>query len=386
MKKAIKKVTVFLLLFSFIFCCAGCKDETNQSIRESENSKSDSSKSNKEKSSNNKKSAGVKSGKITEYHKDNAPVRMINTGDYWYSLIGVYGNNDYKLTVSESPEDLNVVYEINDTEIWYFEANNDYAVWCEETENESKLMLYKNSDSKVTDVYTADTTDKVGILHIGLYRDYVYYIESDYENNTDSIIEYDIKNNSKESIFSTKLSENNSIMNITVKENNLTGTVLKEGKFEIILIDLDSDNTPVVTELPKNADYVYNTAYDSVNDTYAIYYADKDNKEHIGIYNQKMKECKNIVTFNDNVYANYDYIECYDGHVYWVFQVIASGNVADHYKLVDYNYIDDKIKEYERTFYFSKSNNDMYALSFDSKMYENIVLDKYEIKPEVYQA
>ena len=363
MKRFIKNVTLFLLIFSVIFCCTGCKFYVKSNILDDDS---------------------VKLKKLAEYPKTNAPVKIINTGDYWYSLIGTYGNDNYKLTVSENPEDLNVVYEIKDSSIWCFEANNDYAVWSEIKETENKVMLYENSDNKVTDIYTIDTTEDFHISHIGLYKDYVYYIESDYENNTESIVEYNINSNSTKRIYSIQGLEDNVITNLSVKENYLTIT-LDNDKIDIVLIDLDSDNKPIITELPENAYYVYDVAYDNINDTYAVYYADKDKKEHIGVYNNKMKEIKNILTFNENCYAYQDCIECYDGHLYWISQANVSGNISDHYQLVDYNYIEDKPKEYKRTFYFSRSSNAMYGLSFDkSGEYENIVLDKYDIKTTDY--
>ncbi|MEE0265763.1 MAG: hypothetical protein UD936_09070 [Acutalibacteraceae bacterium] len=364
MKNIFKNVTIFVFITSIILCCTGCENEVKNNIGEPDS---------------------VKAEKLTEYPKNNAPVKTINSGDYWYSLISTYGNDDYKLSVAENPKDLNVVYEINDSSIWCFEANNDYAVWNEKRENENKLMLYKNSGSEVTEIYTVDTTNEVHLSHIGLYKNYLYYIETDYKNKSDSILRYDIKNKVYENIYSVKIFDENAIMNLSVDENYLTASVIDNDKVNIVLIDLASDDNKVVTELPENVSYVYDAAYDKVNDTYAVYYADKKDKEHTGIFNNKMKEIKNVVTFNENVYAYQDSIECYDGHLYWIFQVNASGNVSDHYQLVDYNYIEDKPKEYERTFYFNRTNDSIYALSFDkSGDYQNIVLDKYNLKPESY--
>ena len=364
MKKAFKNTTVFLLLFTVMIGNVGCKVEVN-----TDKGSADSGKSTR-----------VKSQKVAEYPKSNAPIKIINADNYWYSLIGSYGNDDYKLTVSENPEDLNVVYEINDAAIWDFEANSDYIVWSEIKENENRVMLYKNSDGKVTDIYTADTTDEVHIANVGLYKDCLYYIETDYKNCIDSIIEYDVKNDTTEIIYTTKCAENNSIMNLSVKENYLTAATRDDNKIEMILFDLNSDNKPVITELPDNTEYVYDVAYDNINDTYAIYYADKDKKEQMGIYNKKMKDIKNIVTFNENVYAYQDNVECYDGNVYWIYQANVSGNVTDHYILEDYDYIKDRPKQYERTFYFTRVNGSLYRLSFDKDgEYKNIVLNKHEI-------
>ena len=72
-----------------------------------------------------------------------------------------------------------------------------------------------------------------------------------------------------------------------------------------------------------------------------------------------------VFTFSKNHYAYQDKIECYDGHIYWIAQANAIGAITDHYKFFDYNYLEHKSTEIDRTFSFYRIESDLYLLRFN---------------------
>ena len=130
----------------------------------------------------------------------------------------------------------------------------------------------------------------------------------------------------------------------------------------------DLQNKAIVFEsaLPTDTKHVFAASYDSVNDTCALYYADGDS-EDIGFLKEGDTTISSVFTFAENHYAYQDKLECDNGHIYWIDQANVSGMVADHYKLVDYNYLEHKVVETPRAFDFCRYDGVLYTLSFNKK-------------------
>lgn len=314
---------------------------------------------------------------ITSYECENAPLKTINAGDYWYSIIGEYGKDGYAFSASRSPEEINIIYEAEDSRNWYFEATENYAVWSEDYENYISYKLYTRADNSVTEVFRADETPGFQISNVAIYEDGIYFSYIDYEKETADIVCYDISEETAESVFAADFAKEYSIMNFEIVENYLTATVCINDEIKVVVFELDNQKAPLITDLPEYVFYVYDVSYDYVKSTYALYYRDSDGKEHIGVLNTEENEIKNILTFNENYYAYEDNITCLDGHIYWISQANTSGYIAEHYKLVDYDYIEDVPEEYKHTFYFRLSEEGFYYLSFNNgRDYEKILLSK----------
>ena len=146
-----------------------------------------------------------------------------------------------------------------------------------------------------------------------------------------------------------------------------------EGEAELIKLDLAGGGQERIP-LSASVGFVFACAYDSVAGGFAVYYSDTDGGEHIGTVNAKNGKIKKVFTFGANLYAYQDTIEFYDGHLYWVQQINASGNVAEHYRFVDYDCKKDTAEEYLKTFSFSLAEDGITLLAFNAVDYDAIYL------------
>ena len=122
--------------------------------------------------------------------------------------------------------------------------------------------------------------------------------------------------------------------------------------------------------------YTYSVSYDSKNDVCALYYADEDS-EDIGIIKEGETEISSVCTFSENYNAFREEIECHDGHIYWIFQADVSGMVADHYTLVNYNYLKHRPIETKRILDFFRDGSKLYSLRYNERDYTHIDLCQY---------
>jgi len=327
---------------------------------------------------------GNKSNSVSEsvasFPKENAPSKIIKAGDIWYSFINEYGSDRYVFSIGSNPSETNAVYETSGGSIWFFEGNEKYAFWCEKDEDENHFMLYNREKNTTEEIYTIKNTEwdfQPG--NVGLYKDSVFFAINRYgplsNVNSAAIIGYDITMDELYVLFNSGYDNNNMISSFSVDENYMIISLCEADIQKIVLIDLDSPDTFFKGELSENVLYVYDAAYDSSTSEFAIYYMDVNGAEHIAL--PYVGGEKNIFTFNKNWYAYQDSIECFDGHIYWIGQHDISGNVAEHYRFVDYNYETDVSTEKEMTFHLSPGDEGIYLLSFDEMLYKNIELSLY---------
>jgi hypothetical protein len=154
-------------------------------------------------------------------------------------------------------------------------------------------------------------------------------------------------------------------------QDGLLSIAVPEG---ITVLDLNSGETVYKNPLPTDTYYVFSVSYDAVNKACALYYADSDS-EDIGIMKQGDTAIRSIYTFGSNQYAYQDQIQCLNGRIYWISQYNVSGNVTDHYSLVEYDYLSDLPNETQRTLNFYVDEHGEYLLRFDrSGEFHNIDL------------
>jgi hypothetical protein len=304
---------------------------------------------------------------------EEAPVKTINAGNKWYSLIGRYLGDEFSLSVSESYDGVNKVYSTSGVDIWFFEANEALAAWCEKNGAELNFMVYSAESGKTEKVFSASIEKGFSPANVGVWRESVYFAYTDYAAKSAGVMRYDTATGELSRFCELEFLGEYSCTSLSVDGASLLISAGKGKEAELIKIGLESGSK---TEIPlsDSADFVYACACDTAGEGYAVYYRDAKGAEHIGTVNPKNGKIKNIYSFGANVYAYRDTLELHGGHLYWVTQVNSTGNVADHYRLVDYDCAENTADEYLRTFSFSLAEDGVTLLSFNAVNYDGIYL------------
>ena len=306
---------------------------------------------------------------------ENAPVKTVRAGDTWYSLLGSYGSGEFRLSVSDTYYSFDTVYETAGVSIWFFEANEKCAAWCEMTADARVFMIYDTAKAKTEEIFRIGLDDGYQNANVGVYEDGVYFTHIDYDKESACIMRYSVNSGMMEEFYRLEYKGEYSCTGFSVDGGTLLLCSGRDGMSALTEINLKS-GTDTVRKLDKSVGFVYGCAYDTVTKDSAIYYRDTEGKDHIGVVYRENGKIKNLFTFGENVYAYYDTLESYGGHVYWVNQANVTGIVSDHYRFIDYNYVDGTVEEYIRTFSFTVVNDGIILLSFNKAEYDAIYLSE----------
>lgn len=193
-----------------------------------------------------------------------------------------------------------------------------------------------------------------------IFENNAYFCTIDYEQQKVRVLKYDIVSKTTTDVHTATFNEENQPYTINVENEYLSFACSNEIKV------FNLPNNEIVFELilPGSVEYVYAVSYDSANNLCAIYYAD-NNSEDIGILKEGDKTVSSVFTFSPNHYAYQDKIECFNGHIYWTAQANVTGLVTEHYKFIDYNYLEHKANKIDKSFNFYRKGNDLYILRFN---------------------
>lgn len=296
--------------------------------------------------------------RLASYEED-VPAQMIRAGEYWITLVSAYGSANYAISVSTDPEELRVVYAAEGAGVWFFEATEEYVAWCEWDGDNREYKVYSIADGRVETIFSADVSEHYQPSNVGILGDGIYYGYIDYPGEKAGIFRYDMNSRSTELVCETKYAEAYSIMCLSVEGQYLSYASM-DG---IRAVDLQSGDTVFAYQCPENVAYIYAVSYDASQDVMGIYYADNDS-EDVGVVREADGEPLSLFTFNAHHYAYQDQIRCADGHIYWINQANVSGQIADHYNFVDYNYMNHTYSEVTKAFHFSLYGDTVYLLRF----------------------
>ena len=316
---------------------------------------------------------GPKPNCIASYGRDNAPLQILSVGNRWVALVGELASDDYFVSVSDSSQTLNNVYSVQDVSIWFFTADEDCVVWCEATDTVYTYKAYLFDQAKVETIASIQAGDNYQPMNVGIYDQNVYYTSIDYSKQTVTVNAYNIDTKITAAVLSEPLVEGGAPYPISVEGNYLSYA----GADSVKVIDLNNGESVWDVSLPKEVEFVYAISYDVANDACGLYYCDEDS-EDLGILQKGATEVKSHFTFHENHYAYHDQIRCTNGHLYWITQANVTGQTTDHYVFVDYNYLNPKAKNIERTFYFSLNGDTIFTLQFNQDgNYELINLNQH---------
>jgi hypothetical protein len=326
---------------------------------------------------NNPPAEPLETETLISFDKDLAPMKTVKTDDYYYSLFGEFNSKTFFLSVSESPEIKEIVYESRDADIWYFDAYGDKAVWCEKSEDGNSFKLY-DKGSGVKEIFFSDTSEGYQNSNIAVYKDNAYFSYIDYSRERASVMRYDTKTGKNTELYTFDFNGELSIMNLAVCENKLVVTGYLSEKVSVVISDLDA-KSPDITVPLLDVSYVYAVGYENGTDKIAIYYRAKDGSEYIALSSVSDFKTENIYAFAADCYAYQDSIEMHDGKVNWILQKNETGFVADNFSFLSYNIGSRELYEKKNAFYFTTHENDVYLLSFDKAgEYEKIIYSKYK--------
>ena len=300
------------------------------------------------------------------------PVKLVKTARYWVSLVGWYGGSDYGISVSDTAQDLHVVYNAENVSIWFMGADDEYVIWCERSEEFYTYKVYSMQNKTTETIFRAVCGEEMQLQNVAIYNGFAYYSYMDQASQQAHIFRYDLQKKTAEPVFSAAWEEDRSIMSFAV-QNGLLSVAVPAG---ITVLDLTSGETVFEYALPADIYYVFSVSYDAANEACALYYRDSDS-EDIGILRRGDTAVLSVYTFGSNQYAYQDQIRCLNGHVYWISQYNVSGNVTEHYSLVEYDYLNHTPNETNRTLNFYVDQQGTYLLRFDRDgRFRNIVLSK----------
>ena len=342
MKKAVSLALILLLTLS-LFAVSGCSKSIKQ----------------------------VDLQVIKSFPEDVAPSQVVKTENHWIFLMNTYGKSKYSISIGENIEKHNEVYSVDDVKIWYIDANEKAVVWSERNSDSVIFKLYNFKAKNVETVFEI-SREKYQPMNVGIYLNNVYYGWIDYENNKVYACTYDVDSKETSVFYEEDYIEEN-----LPYSTNLDGEyLLFVSSDRIKVFDLKNNEIPFDTSLPDNVVYAYSASYDHINDTCAIYYADGDS-EDIGILKESDFLIASHITFTENIYAFHEKVECVDGHIYLIRQMNVSGQIADHYDYIDYDYIEHMPLEGDRAFSFCRSGDEIYLLRYNGSEYTHIELCKY---------
>ena len=302
----------------------------------------------------------------TVFEDENALPKLMAVSDgVFYTMTGLYGEDDYRLSVSEAVDEQNFVYETKGVGIWYLYADGDHAAWAEWDDSGYEYKIYDRKNDEVRTFESVKTVeDEDQNKQMGFCDGRLYYTLDDYKAGKTSILCYDPASDKKETLYEAGLSENG--FALSVNNGVLTAYVGEsEGtRQQLVQIDLKSGEKKEI-EVPGDLDSLYAVSYDNGNDLIALYYhAEGSETEDIGTFTPGDKEIKSLYSMPENLYAYRDRIDIKDGTLYWVTQVNASGVIADHYTLTVYDCKKDRPKQYKSSFGYALADDGLYILSF----------------------
>ena len=314
--------------------------------------------------------------KTTEivYDPNDRAYLIANYGNIWYTFTNKYKTSHYELSVSNKPENLEIVYETDDVSISCLYGNEDYAVWSEikDYNGDYKVIYYyyDKDENQVWELLVLPfTQDQPQSNNLGLYKDRIYYEVLDYSSGTIEIIEYNITTNETKTIYTItgKTAGELKSQSIDIKDNNLLVTTFIKNKPTIMHINLDKlsteDYKPNFIYLNNPILNIYSASYD--NGKYAVYYNDSES-DKIGIYTNKGVLQKNISKFSKKSFAYNDKIYFKGGKLYWINlnNKNSSKPISNKFKLMIYDLKNDKTYEVNKIFDFNISNSKIYGLGF----------------------
>ena len=200
---------------------------------------------------------------LQSFPKEQAPSQVVKTENRWVMLNSTYGGTDYTVSVGDIPDRANPVYTANDVSIWYFEANDKAAVWCEKTEGFHTFKVHV-FETNMTDTVAQVATD-TGFQpqNVGIYLNAVYYCFIDYQQQSVQVLAYDLETKTTTEFYTAPFREE--LQPYTIhSDNEYLSFVCSE---YVKVFHSQSREVVFDSALPEDTEHVFGVSYDSKKDT-----------------------------------------------------------------------------------------------------------------------
>ena len=333
-------------------------------------------------------------------YTDNLPSQFVITGDtdapiYNMIIADYYGRSYSKIATGNALDELEIIYTANysSEEEWHINkiaANDRNIAWGEYkiASDDSEHYLIKNYDCEtreieiVTEVIPPKGEEQHQVFDMGFVGNTLYFLLSDYDNNSNKIIAKDFNDNTETVVveypfLDDEFPGNLPITFLKVKDSLLICNNKVGGISYLEVYQSQTGELIRSTALPDYVEMVFGADYNHEKDTFAVYFMKNMESPYgigdgVAVIKAGETEIKEFYTMGEYTLLYRDKISIHGDTVYCVFQSNISGMIIDHYQGLLYNYVSDKPKEIERCFYLDQHEKDLYGLVFSNKT-ENIV-------------
>lgn len=311
--------------------------------------------------------------RLATFEKGSARSHVIPVGEYWYCVIGEYGKSEKQISVSRAIDETNVIHTAKGGELSSFVASDGGCAWTEKNDEGYFYYCYSAKNGKVTKLRTSADSDPQ-IQNIGINGECVYYAYIDYTDESAAIYSYDMSSGNTAELCPLAYEAEATIDCLSVGGGYLSAVMLKGDVSVLISVDLGRGKKDEI-ELPAEVSRVFDVAFDSSTQKWALYFSD-ENQEKIGVLDGG--KVVTLAAFSPIQFAYRDEIDFYDGKVYWVRETTDTAPSEAKYVLVAYDYASGDSKEYENAFFFNVDANGLLALKYDGKeSFEKVELFNY---------
>lgn len=317
------------------------------------------------------------------YEQTDRAVAFYKSDKLWYTFTNKYNTNHFEFSVSESPENLNIVYETNNVNIINLSGNDDYATWCEVSSENVGYYYYDVSENQVYELLTIPYTKNAKqIFNINLYKDNIYYEIIDYNEKQVIVMEYNITSNKNKTIYTIKDIDDTDLgkNSFNISDSNLLLTTFIKNIPTIIKLDLNKqDNDSYKTNILTLNNNISNIYTSSIKNNKLILYYNKNGSDKIDIIDNKGNIIQHIYTFTNSEYVSFDDIYLKDNILYYikVDEKVSINKMSDREKLIIYDLENNKKQEIKGIFDYCITKKNIYGLGTYKNNLNNVRL--YEI-------
>lgn len=317
------------------------------------------------------------------YEQEDRAIAFYKSDKIWYTFTNQYNTEHFEFSASDKLENLNIVYETDNVRITSLTGNDDYAVWCEISNETIGYYFYDVSENQVYELLTIPYSSEMKqIPSIGVYKDNIYYEVIDYNEKQITVVECNITSSKNRVIYTIKdiidtdLEKNS----LNINGSNLVLTSFVNSTPTIINLDLgkpekDSYKTHILI-LDDNISNIYKASID--NNRLILYY-NKNGSDVIEIMDNKGNSIQQIYTFANKEYVYSNDIYFKDNMLYFIKldQKIDINKMSNRTKLIIYNLDNKQKQEIKGIFDYCITKNKIYGLGTYKDNLENVRL--YEI-------
>lgn len=297
--------------------------------------------------------------------------QAVHSGSHWDILYEDYDTTKFYIHSGANAEELDEIYSVKGCYIYYIASEENYIAWYEEDEIASvyEYKLYDRNTKQVSTVLRVEDCPYYNYSEktIGFYNGILYLVAYNESTETVDLMRYDPIAASLQSIYTFPVVSIETPFHVVSIEGNILSTVLygEKATAQLLGLDITAPENAISATLPEEFDEVYDLSYDKENKLFAITYFDEEVEEKVSLYHVETQEITPLIRFSDSSTIGGAF-QCKNGHLYFIslkspFALgLLFGN--SNYALVDYDYINNTIREAKDICDFSFDGDTLYGI------------------------